>query len=34
VHLFPFSGSAEALCPDVFATVAAGDKEVGRIFDE
>jgi hypothetical protein len=34
VHSFPFSCSAEALRPDVFATVAGGDQEVGRIFDE
>jgi hypothetical protein len=34
MHSFPFSCTAEALCPDVFATVAGGDQEVGRIFDE
>jgi hypothetical protein len=34
MHSFPFSCSAEALCPDVFATVAGGDQQVGRIFNE
>jgi hypothetical protein len=31
---FPFSCGAEALCPVVFATVAGGDQQVGRIFNE
>jgi hypothetical protein len=34
MHSFPFSGGAEALCPDPFAIVADGDQKVGRMFNE
>jgi hypothetical protein len=34
MHSFPFSGGAEALCPDPFTIVAGSDQEVSGMLNE